>query len=196
MTADISLHCTCGQFRAVIHDPGPSTDNHGICYCTDCQAFPRHLEQEARCLDAAGGTDIYQTQPSKVEITAGREHLAVLRLGPKGLYRWYASCCNTPLCNTMGKPKLSFVGFLTCNFEDNTSLMPIGFRYKKEQALAPVDGPAGSLAAFAFRTMKNILRARISGRWKQTPFFDAKTGRAVVAPYTLTEAEREKAYSA
>ncbi len=195
MAKDISLRCTCGQFHAVIRDPSPSTDNHGICYCVDCQAFPRHLGQADRCLDAAGGTDIYQTQPSKVDIIEGREHLALLRLRPKGLFRWYASCCNTPLGNTMGKPKLSFVGFLTCNFEDTTQLMPVGFRYKKEQALAPVDGPAGSVAAFAFRTMKNMLSARISGRWKQTPFFDVESGRAVVAPYTLTEAERETAYT-
>jgi hypothetical protein len=193
MAQDISLHCSCGAFQAVIHAPGPSTDNHGICYCVDCQAFPRHLGQAERCLDAAGGTDLYQTQPSKVEITAGAEHLAVLRLAPNGLYRWHTRCCNTPIGNTMGSPKLSFVGFLTCNFVE-AELPPIAFRYKKEQALSPVDGPSGSLAAFAFKTMKNMLRARLSGRWKQTPFFDAETGRAVSKPYTLSEAERVTAY--
>ena len=195
MAQDISLRCTCGQFRAVIHAPGPATDNHGICYCTDCQAFPRHLGQAARCLDAAGGTAIYQTQPSKVKITSGAEHLSVLRLAPKGLYRWHTSCCDTPICNTMGSPKLSFVGFLTCNFDD-TTLPPIAFRYKKDQALQPVDAPSGSLAAFAFKTAKNMLRARVTGRWKNTPFFEPQTGRAVVPPYTLSEAERQAAYTA
>jgi len=194
MAQDISLRCSCGQFQAVIHAPGAATDNHGICYCTDCQAFPRHLGQAARCLDVAGGTAIYQTQPSKVQITSAAENLAVLRLAPKGLYRWHTSCCNTPICNTMGSPKLSFVGFLTCNFE-GTALPPIAFRYKKEHALQPVDGPSGSLAAFAFKTAKNMLVARVTGRWKHTPFFEAKTGRAVVAPYTLSEAERQAAYT-
>lgn len=193
MADAISLACSCGRFQAKIHDPGPSTDNHGICYCVDCQAFPRHLGQAERCLDASGGTDIYQTQPSKVEITAGTEHLAVLRLLPKGLHRWHTTCCGTPICNTMGSPKLSFVGFLTCNFAPG-DLLPIAFRYKKEQALAPVEGPSGSVAAFAFKTVKTMLGARLSGTWKQTPFFDPVSGRAVVAPYTLSETEREKAY--
>ncbi len=196
MPQDISLACTCGSFTAVIHGASEKTGNHAICYCTDCQAFIRHLGQTDRVLDEKGGTELYQTQPFQVEIQSGAEHLAVLQLAEKGLYRWYVNCCNTPLCNTLGTPKMSFVGFMVANMKsDTSSIGPIQFRYKKEQALSPVSEPTGSLARFAFRTMRNAALSRINGKWKDTPFFDATTGRSVAKPYRLTEAEREAAYS-
>ncbi|MEM9582705.1 MAG: DUF6151 family protein [Pseudomonadota bacterium] len=197
MSNDIPLSCRCGSFKAVIHDANSKTGNHAICYCVDCQAFARHLGQAGRVMDEKGGTEIYQTQPYQVEILAGAEHLAVLQLAEKGLYRWYTNCCNTPICNTLGTPKFSFAGFLTANMTDNFDATgPVQFRYKREQALAPVAEPSGSLARFAFRTMRRAAMSRITGKWKKTPFFDAATGRSLAKPTRLSEAERSAAYSA
>lgn len=195
MTNDVTIACECGTFQAAIHGASPENGNHAICYCVDCQAFPRHLGQTDRILDEAGGTDLYQTQPHRVHIRAGADKLAVLRLGPKGLYRWHTTCCNTPICTTMGSPKFSFAGFLTANVTSGLeSLGPVQFRYKPDHALKPVTEPSGSLAKFAFRTMRSALACRINGKWKETPFFDVQTSKAVSKPYTLTEAEREAAY--
>ena len=195
MMEDVSLACECGQFRATIHGASPATGNHAVCYCIDCQAFVRHLGKEPRIFDAQSGTEIYQTQSFQVEITAGKDALAVLQMAEKGLYRWYASCCNTPLCNALGSPKFSFAGFMVANMTPPLeALGPISLRYKSDQASGPVSEPSGSLMRLAFRTMRNALRSRLNGKWRETPFFDATTGKSVVKPYRLCEAERERAY--
>jgi hypothetical protein len=45
-------------------------------------------------------------------------HLRLMRLSEKGLLRWYAGCCDTPLFNTMATPKVPFVGVLTDRLDD------------------------------------------------------------------------------
>lgn len=196
MPSDINATCKCGQLHLRLSDATPKNGNHGLCYCTDCQAFARHLGQLGTATDDQGGTEIFQTQPARVEIVSGQDQLAVLQLAPKGLYRWYARCCNTAICNTMGKPTISFVGILVANMDTSPeALGPINFRYKREQALSEVVAPSGSMARFVMRTVGTIVKERLSGRWKQTPFFDIETGRSVVKPRVLTDEERDKAYA-
>ena len=192
---DVSLSCLCGTFQATIQDASPRTGNHAICYCVDCQAFARHLGQGVRILDAAGGTQLYQTQPCQVRIDAGAEQLAVLQMAEGGPYRWYAGCCDTPLCNTLRRAKVPFVGFMVPNMTPPLDVLgPVRFRYKSDQATGPVSEPSGSLVWFALRTMRNVLRSRLNGTWRETPFFDVSTGKSVAKPYQLSEAERAKAY--
>ncbi|XYH92920.1 DUF6151 family protein [Sorangium sp. So ce1128] len=57
-----------------------------------------------------------QVAPSSISFDRGSELIAAVRLTPKGLYRWYASCCKTPLGNTV-KPQLPFVGSVTELFQ-------------------------------------------------------------------------------
>lgn len=194
MSEDIHVSCQCGSFQARLRGADARNGNHGMCYCVDCQAFARHLGQIGVVTDAAGGTEIYQTQPARVEITAGMDKLAVLQLKQKGLYRWHTTCCNTPICNMVGNPKISFAGFLVANIAAPEALGPVRFRYKREHALTPVREPAGSMLGFIARTVRAIAAERISGRWKQTPFFGTD-GRAVVKPRVLSDAEREAAYA-
>lgn len=35
-----------------------------------------------------------------------------MRLSEKGLLRWYAKCCNTPIGNTLADYRISFIGLL------------------------------------------------------------------------------------
>ena len=195
MGQDITVRCRCGAFEAIIHDASPKNGNHAMCYCRDCQAFARHLGCAGSVTDEAGGTELYQTQPFQVDIKTGAENLAVLQLAKKGLYRWHSSCCGTPLCNTLGTPKFSFASFLVSNMEDpGDAIGPIIYRHKIEQAIAEVDAPKGSLARFAFRTMRNALVSRVNGKWQETPFFKPY-GKSVVKPYVLSETERNAAYT-
>ena len=74
------------------------------------------LEQENKVLSQYGATDIFQIPIAHVHITAGHEQLALMRLTPKGLNRWYAKCCNTPIGNTLGSKHLLLGLFTTlCN---------------------------------------------------------------------------------
>lgn len=94
--ADVTFSCTCGRVHGTVHDVAPNRGNHVKCYCRSCQTSARVLHCE-ESLDGMGGTSIYQTIPSKVSFDGGLDHLACLRLSPKGLLRWYASCCDAPL---------------------------------------------------------------------------------------------------
>ena len=80
--------------------PLARTVNRVICYCDDCQAFAHQLGR-ADLLDSNGGTDIVQVAPASPHIRQGQDKIAALRLSPKGLYRWHARCCNTPVGNTL-----------------------------------------------------------------------------------------------
>ncbi len=196
MGQDIAVSCACGSFRAVIRDASEQTGNHAVCYCVDCRAFARHLGQEARILDPSGGTDLYQTLPWQVEILEGRDQLAVLQLAGRGLYRWYARCCDTPICNTMRTPKLSFAGFSTANLDASSDVLgPILLHYKADQATGPVPENRGSMMRLMYRTIRNTLRSRLNGKWRQTPFFDAATGRCIAEPRVLSDEERAVAYA-
>ena len=108
MSQDVELGCRCGEIHGWVRGVSPTTVVRAICYCNDCQAFLHHLGR-ADWLDAHGGTDVVQVAPRAVTFDRGAERIVALRLTPKGLYRWYASCCNTPLGNTL-KPWLPFIG--------------------------------------------------------------------------------------
>jgi len=195
MSNDPTLSCQCGSLTATLRGASGDNGNHGMCYCLDCQAFARHLGQLDRIANAAGGTEIFQTQPHRIAITSGIEHLALLRLSKKGINRWFASCCNTPLCTTPGPPKVAFAGMLVANITaSQTALGPIRFRYKRESALQPVKEPQGSALRFVARTFASIAAERLSGRWKDTPLFGAD-GRSIVKPYVLSASERTAAYT-
>jgi hypothetical protein len=52
------------------------------------------------------------TQPRFVVFTAGLEKLACMSLWPKGMLRWYARCCQTPIANTMRASTFPHVGLI------------------------------------------------------------------------------------
>jgi len=101
------LRCACGRLEG--HVAATHRAGRAICYCRDCQAFARFLGSPEATLDVLGGTDIITTAPRFVQFTAGTEQLQCMSLGPRGLLRWYAGCCRTPIGNTPRNPKLSYV---------------------------------------------------------------------------------------
>lgn len=186
------IACACGTVRGTLDSP--AWVNHAVCYCESCQAFPARLGKADEVLDARGGTDILQTSPSHVTLTQGREQLACLRITPGGPYRWYAACCNTPIGNTPANPKLSFVGLLhSCLGGPETLEQAFGpprMRFFTKEALGEPkpEGriPVGGMLRFAGR----LLRARVSGEWRQTPFFD-ENGEPVARPTDPTTMEHD-----
>lgn len=112
---DVTFSCDFGSVKGVAHEVSPKSVCHLVCYCKDCRAFARHLGQ-MEVLEPGGGSPLVQVMPARVEITEGQAHISCLKLAPRGLYRWYAACCNTPIANTVSTPKLPLAGLWRANF--------------------------------------------------------------------------------
>jgi hypothetical protein len=191
MSQVAELRCRCGEVRGKVTDASPRNVNHAICYCDDCQAYLHHLER-ADLLDAHGGTHIVQVAPSALTFDRGLDRVVGVRLSPKGLYRWYASCCKTPVGNTHGLA-IPFVGIVAQAFErpDDVFGKPAGGVMSKFAIGAPPEEMTKlnlRLIAHAFRL---FLGWRLGGKTWPHPFYD-RTSRAPSRPLTvLSRAERD-----
>jgi hypothetical protein len=186
------LSCRCGAFQGRVARMGAAS--RVICYCRDCQAFARFLEREGDVLDAHGGSEIVQTTPEGVTFTQGQAQLKAMKLSDKGMLRWYAACCRTPVGNTMNSRNLPFVGLLHSCLNGAPlapSFGPVRAQFNAASAWGeprPVDqNVLGSVLQVAAR----MAMARISGRYRRTPFF-TDAGLPVVAPRVITAQERER----
>jgi hypothetical protein len=190
-----SLRCSCGALTGSVANERSA--NHSRCYCEDCQAFARFLGREADLLDARGGCECIQTLPKDVTFHQGLEHLACMRLTETGLLRWYAACCNTPIGNTPATSKLPFVGLARACLEGaatsvNESFGPVRFcRFTSGASGRPKPEPFGGGGA-ALWFIRNRLRARFTGGFTRNPFFVMTTDQPIVAPKTLSPAERDR----
>ncbi|SHH79151.1 DUF6151 family protein [Marivita hallyeonensis] len=186
MTDDRHHTCQCGKMEWRIAPTAPGT--HLVCYCADCQTYANVLDHGATRVDSDGGTEIFQTLPANFEFLRGQDHLAVLRLSPKGILRWYAGCCGTQIANTLPGPGLPFVG----------AVLPPGAKgYGPITALLSTVGTAphiketGVLKA-QLSVIGRILGGVFSPSKRASPFFnDDKT--PVVAPRVLSKSERNAA---
>jgi hypothetical protein len=191
---ELALRCRCGTVRGVARNVRPSAINHCFCYCDDCQAFAHFLGHADEVLDAHGGTEIAQMSQATVAFATGTDRVAALRLTPKGLMQWYASCCNTPIGNTMATTALPFVGVIRAFVDAPVSALgPLRGRAfaksaKGGAAAVPKDGLPEAL--MVVRVLLKLLRWRLRGDHQRSAFFDAATGRPLAAPRVLTEAER------
>jgi hypothetical protein len=192
---DIALSCRCGTVRGIARDVTPSSVNHLFCYCDDCQAFAQHLGRADEVLDAYGGTEITQISQAKIAFTAGMDCIAAMQLSPTGLFRWYATCCDTPIGNTLGTSAVPFIGLIHAFIHaPSDALGPIRGRgwtkhAKGGRTAVPKDGlPEPIMVA---RMFVRIARWRLRGDHKHSPLFDAATGRPLVEPRVLATAERE-----
>ena len=184
----IGFTCTCGTIAGTVDVPSPAAGNHLVCHCPDCRAATIHL---GRPDPGADGTELWQTTPDRVTITRGADRLAIQQLSPKGLYRWYATCCATPMFNTLRSPRLAFVGLLADRLDDTAALGPLIGR-------AFLPGTGGKtyrhegFNRIGFRIAKMMLAANLSGKWRQTPFFDA-AGTPTAPAHVISREERQAA---
>ena len=191
---DLSLQCRCGAVRAVAQGVTPDVGNHCVCFCNDCQAFAKFLGRASDVLDAHGGTDIFQLSQARVRFTHGVDRVACVRLSPKGLARWYASCCNTPIGNTLATPAVPFVGVIRAFVSEPASdaLGPIRSRAYRPSATgdkATIPRDIQPQWRMLLRMMGLFLRWRLRGDHKHSPFFDP-SGAPLKKPRTLTGTER------
>ncbi|HEX6362932.1 MAG TPA: DUF6151 family protein [Albitalea sp.] len=188
------LRCLCGNVRG--HVVLPATTARAVCYCRDCRAFARYLER-ADILDAQGGTDIVATPPSHVRFEHGVDALACMSLSPRGLLRWYAGCCRTPIGNTPRDRRTHYVGLVSACLAAQPlepSFGPARVRLNTASARGPVRSSRVGTALAVLKIMAFVLPARFTGRHRDNPFFDATSGDPIKRPEVLAleEATRLK----
>ena len=187
----MKLSCRCGQVQGECNPARSYT--RVSCYCADCRAFARWLGGDG-LLDAAGGSDIVAMAPDGLRFTQGLDQLACMSLGPRGLLRWYARCCRTPLGNVPRNPKLYYLGLpvaaiaeseaavtACCGAQGHTIISP-------ESATAAVNPTRGALLAGTLRIVTKLASARLRGRRNALLF--AADGQPIRAPQVLSLGQR------
>jgi hypothetical protein len=186
----ISLGCACGQVQGKTEDVNAQSGNRIHCCCADCQKFVMFLEQENKVLDQYGATDIFQIPIAHVHITAGHEHLALMRLTPKGLNRWYAKCCNTPIGNTLGS-KAPFIGVIH-NFMQHAESRnqeigkTRGYIHSHSARATVPDALEASFLKITIRVRSKLISWKVKGLNQPSAFFN-QNGRAVAKPEVLNK---------
>ncbi|WP_283643824.1 DUF6151 family protein [Marinovum algicola] len=183
--------CTCGATEW--HVSAPRRGTRLICYCADCQSFPRHLG--ADILNEAGGTDLLQVAPSQVTFTHGIGNLGLLRLSPQGLSRWHTTCCGTPVANTLKSAKLPFVSLSCAAHQGEDKLLgPVRAHANTVWAGGPgAPRKDRGLGRMVLAFCQRLLAERLSGRWQQTPFFAPPDWAPVAEPQILSKQARLRA---
>ncbi len=167
-----------------------------ICYCKDCQAFARFLRQAETILDGAGGTKIVATSPDNVHFSQGLDSVACMSLSNRGLLRWYAPCCNTPIGNTPRDVKIPYIALIeNCLQSDEPSVEesfgPTRMVLNVKSAKVPVNSSSVRTGLALVSVMAGVAFARLRGAHKRNPLFEQDTGAPVVAPTVLSKAERD-----
>lgn len=194
MEAALRIHCDCGKFQGVFRDVAAGSGNRTVCYCRDCQAFARFLERPD-VLDAHGGTELFQHSPRELLFTEGTEQLACVRLSDKGMLRWYAACCRTPIANTMPTSAMPFMGLISAvwDAEGDALLGPVRNRVQAQSTIGDTGELEASrgipLTVFA-RVLWLLLKARLRGDHRHSPFFDPSTGQPRARPQVLSPEAR------
>jgi hypothetical protein len=188
-----ALRCRCGQFQGEV-DTKPASSRMR-CYCGDCQAYAAFLGRPKGMLDAHGGTEIIATVPRALSFSAGADRLGCMSLSDKGMLRWYAGCCGTPIANTPRDTKLPYIGLVRSGLPGADAAMaeafgPLKIALNTGSAQGRVE-PTRIAAFFGILAiMRNVLGEKLSGRSRNNPFFDTGSGRPVVVPRVLSAEER------
>ncbi|WP_278920864.1 DUF6151 family protein [Pseudophaeobacter profundi] len=179
-----TFSCNCGRLAGHISAEGRKSGLRLLCFCQDCRAAELYHNQP----DPVDGVDLFQLAPHAITLTQGAEHLQLMRLGPKGLYRWYADCCGTPFANTLAKPQLAFAGMRSDLFENPDCLGKVRARSAVPQPGKPPRNEG--MMRMVYGIFSRMITARLSGMWRQTPFFDSTSGQPVTKAKVLSKEER------
>jgi hypothetical protein len=185
------FQCRCGNLQGSLTVPVLA---HLGCHCRDCQTYAHALGKPEQVLDERGGTDVVTTLQQHLSFTKGKQYLACMSLSQRGMLRWYASCCDTAIANTPRDPRLSFVALV------HTSLGASGEALEAKLGTTRVAvNPRHATGAIAYsaigalfstiRIVAAVLRARVTGRWKLSPFFRPGNAEPVAVPRVLSGAE-------
>ncbi len=189
----MNIQCECGKFRADLLNYPKNTLGRIKCYCHDCQAFLNHINR-ADLLDENAGSELIPMYPADIKITSGKELMSCLRLSSKGMFRFYTSCCNTPIGNT--DPVRPWVGVHQRMFtvkdanvlEKTLGPLKIRFLGKEAKGTPPAGTPEKFDFAGLIKVIPFLIKGNIFGKAKPSPFFE--NGNAVCAIKVLSNDQR------
>lgn len=195
---ELNFHCACGAMAWSVEESSPRLGIRYICHCDDCQAFARFTGRAEYVLDANGGTDAYQLPASRVRIIKGQEALACVRMTTRPLLRWHCASCRVPVANTYGTSALSFVSLplAAASAEDREAILgpSSGHVWTKFGVGDLSQAKQVNIAAMLWRMACRIIIARLSGDYRNNPFFGRNDGNPLVEPRRLSQAERHDLY--
>lgn len=162
--------------------------------------FAHFLERADTILDPHGGTEVLQMSQARLRFETGRDRMACMRLTERGLLRWYAGCCNTPIGNIPAHRRLPYLGLINgcidygaAGHTPDSALGPIACRVNAHDLAIPArdidahDGiPLRALLPVAVRVLGWSLR----GDPRRSPFFETATGTPIVTSRVLSPDER------
>lgn len=190
------IQCKCGTIRGRLE--GTGVHNRLICYCTDCRAFARFLGRSAEVLDEQGGTEIVQVAQPRVRFSQGADRIAAVRLSEKGMIRWYASCCKTPIGNTLADSKFPFIGLIHSSLDRARMNRDFGTtiaRLNTDTAVGDTKPSRRGLPGVIARFIWIVVTTRIRGQYGNSQLFD-DSGSPRVVPSILTPQELARLKSA
>lgn len=181
--------CDCGKVEIRID---LSNAARLVCYCADCRAFARFLDH-SNILTEAGGTEVVQTLPERLNFVSGKEHLACLNMTGRDRLRWFANCCNTPIGTTLSSRFIPYISVIAAGFEDTTAIGPVLAHAHRKHATSRIEGDMGNMnrvmAGMAWRAATSFATL---GPWKSP--FRAPDGTPVTRVQHLSDADRARAY--
>lgn len=193
---DLPIKCKCSKVKGILKQVNPNSGNHAICMCIDCQTYAHYLGVQDRVLDENGGTEIFQTSPSKIEFHEGKEFVKCLRLSPTGTSRWYTDCCNTPLANTISLEK-DFAGVIldSIDFEKTDKIEAIGpIKYRLMGKYGRGKLPKGTNPGFpkllVIKMIFKLTLGKLLKSYLPNPFFNEETGKHNCTPTIVTKEKR------
>jgi hypothetical protein len=194
-SVSVELGCSCGAVTGVLLGVTPENSNRLSCMCDDCQIYAHFLGRPSDILDASGGTDLSYATQSRVRLLTGTENIRAVRLSPKGIFRVYTSCCNTPVAH-VPSPKLAFVGiphtFMRCaDLPRDVVLGPLVHRLQGRfcRGELPVGAHLSTPTWLRVSAGLRILWNTIRGMNRPSPFHQGLELLPVVEPRVLSAQE-------
>ena len=192
MSSTVDLKCSCGTVQGTL-TIAPKEFFHVECFCCDCQLYAYRLNNEDKILSEHGGSELFQTYPANVQITAGHSRIACMQLTENSLYRWHTTCCDMPLANTTTSSKMPFVGLFTSfmEFKNDQEKMkmlgPIAIKAYGKYIKGPIPKDVYSKypVSYLFKMASFMLKGKLNKKHTPSPFFNGT--KPIVEPVLASE---------
>lgn len=156
----VEIHCDCHEVKIELLNFPKSCAGRVTCYCDDCQKYLKKIGRE-ELMDNYGGSEIIPIHPGCFNIVEGQENLICYSLSPRGLRRWTAKCCNTPIANTTSS--LPWMGLSSAVFENS--------RLNREKELGEIKVRVMGKFMQGKAPFKVSQKVKLSDLFKLWPFF-------------------------
>lgn len=180
---DVPFSCSCGTVTGTLRGASPAIGNHLECFCKDCRAAEVYSGQPD-----TPSVALFQTTPDRIVFDQGADQLAVFSFGENNILRWHTKCCGSVIGNTLRNPKIAFSSIRVALLSQPDALGRVTTMafYKTVKGKPQHKG----MARFVWGVFGRVAAARVTGRWKDTPFFDTDTLKPVSAVHVVPKAER------